>query len=84
MANSTDQRPYKAQLLKVAKEAVEQGPGFGQQGYVLRTVAEQLGVKGSDQEQKLLTAWYELFRDGELSWGYDLSNPGPPFIHVPS
>jgi hypothetical protein len=73
----------KEHLLKVAKDATKQGPGFSQQGYVLRTVAQELGLRGDAQEQRLLTAWYELFVDGSLSWGYNISNPDPPFIHLP-
>lgn len=33
-------------------------------------------------EQAVLTYFYDLFRIGYLSWGLDLSNPEPPFIHV--
>jgi hypothetical protein len=35
-----------------------------------------------EEEQALLTAWYDLFRSGHLSWGYNLNNPDPPFCHV--
>ena len=30
----------------------------------------------------ILTSWGDLFRTGHLAWGYDLNNPGPPFLHV--
>jgi hypothetical protein len=30
----------------------------------------------------LLTVWYDLFREGYLSWGYNLSNPSPPRYHL--
>ena len=35
-----------------------------------------------DQEQALLTQFYELFRTGYLAWGMNLSNPDPPFFHI--
>jgi hypothetical protein len=31
----------------------------------------------------LLTAWQNLFRNGQLSWGYDVENPSAPFFHLP-
>jgi hypothetical protein len=34
------------------------------------------------EEQALLTAWYDLFGSGHLSWGYNLNNPDPPFCHT--
>ena len=36
-----------------------------------------------DLQQAILTCWHDLFRDGALSWGYDLDNPDPPFFHIP-
>jgi hypothetical protein len=36
-----------------------------------------------NQEQVILTCWHDLFREGRLSWGYDLNNPDAPFFHVP-
>jgi len=29
-----------------------------------------------------LTHFYDLFRIGLMSWGYNLSNPAPPFMHL--
>jgi hypothetical protein len=58
-------------------------PGNLQQALVLRVTEERLGGRLSpDEGQALLTAWYDLFRTGYLSWGFNLSNPNPPFCHV--
>ena len=35
-----------------------------------------------DLEEAILTQWQELFRTGLLAWGYNLSNPNPPFFHL--
>jgi len=52
-------------------------------GSVLIQVAEDLNLRGDDQnEQLLLAVFYDLFRSGHLSWGLNLSNPNPPFFHV--
>jgi hypothetical protein len=54
-----------------------------QQVSLLREATQRLGRRLSlDEEQALLTAWYDLFRTGHLSWGYNLNNPDPPFCHV--
>lgn len=54
-----------------------------QQVSILREASERLGLRRNLQhEQALLTAWYDLFRNGHLSWGLDLENPNPPFCHL--
>jgi hypothetical protein len=71
-------------LLRLARECIEEGPGFAQETVVLRKAAEQLGI-GDDlrRQQRLLTAWQDLFRSGRLSWGYNVDNPSAPFFHLP-
>lgn len=50
---------------------------------VLREASEILKIHGDvGKEQALLTLWYDLFRNGQVAWGYDISNPEPPFCHV--
>jgi hypothetical protein len=50
---------------------------------VVRESAEGLGIRGNDSaEEALLTVFYDLFRQGHLAWGFNVSNPEPPFIHV--
>lgn len=33
-------------------------------------------------EEATLTCFYDLFRNGILSWGYNFSSPEPPFCHL--
>jgi hypothetical protein len=53
-----------------------------QQGTALREAAQRLGVRGNQAEQALLTVWFDLFRNGQLSWGLNLANQNPPFCHL--
>jgi hypothetical protein len=73
-----------ATLLEVVREASQRGPGVFQSRYVLEQAAERLRIRGVANEQALLTAWNDLFRSGLLGWGYDLSNPSAPFLHLTS
>lgn len=57
--------------------------GSLQQGSILQELQNQLGrSQALETEQAILKAWYDLFRNGILSWGHNLSNPNPPFCHV--
>lgn len=70
-------------LLEQARKCRDLGPGYAQQSIVIRNAAKQLNI-GRDElteQQFLLTCWYDLFRTGELSLGYDLENPGAPWFH---
>ena len=69
-------------LLEAVNEKSNLGPGRFQQLSVLQEASTRLNLKGIDQEQALLTYWYDLFRTGYLAWGYNLSNPDPPFCHL--
>jgi hypothetical protein len=70
-------------------EAVQQVSASGyslQHGIVLEHASQGLGIRGSSpkgQQELLLTAWYDLFREGILSWGVDLNgkNSEFPFCH---
>src|SRR5688572_8795991 len=54
-----------------------------QQSSILSEASQRLGIRRNAQyEQALLTAWYDLFRTGHLSWGLNLANPNPPFCHL--
>jgi hypothetical protein len=54
-----------------------------QAGSVLRDASVDLGIRGNHElEEALLTQFHELFRTGYLAWGYNLSNPSPPFFHI--
>lgn len=71
-------------LLKIAEDLCKKGPGFAQESVVLREIYLELQPKTLEEQQEILSAWHRLFRDGDLAWGYDLENPGPPFYHIPS
>lgn len=70
-------------LLEALKEHHAQGPGLFQSRSVLRTVSRKLNVHGEVEEQAVLTLFHDLFRTGQLAWGYDLANPDAPFMHLP-
>jgi hypothetical protein len=54
-----------------------------QQGTVFVQLNDRFGRRnGAGFERLVLEEWYQLFNTGYLSWGHDLSNPGPPFCHV--
>ena len=57
--------------------------GSLQQGSILQELEQQLGrLISLEMEEAILTCWYDLFRNGILSWGFDLSNTDQPFCHV--
>jgi hypothetical protein len=70
-------------LLKIAKQCLDEGPGYAQETVVLRKAFDELGLsRDLAEQQRLLTAWHNLFRSGKLSWGYDVDNPSSPFFHL--
>lgn len=79
MSNQADGQAIRRVLLEVIKENAE----HLQTGSVLHSASERLRNEyGSFSGQALLTLFYDLFRMGHLSWGYNLSNPDPPFCHL--
>jgi hypothetical protein len=82
----------KERLLQIAKEMAQKGAGYAQESLVLRGMEEKHGGWMREQNQKwnsllkrqqlILTAWNDLFRERQLSWGYDIDNPSTPFFHV--
>jgi hypothetical protein len=70
----------KQTLLDVARDATKKGPGYAQEVVVLREAAEILRSATLRDQQELLTQWHDLFRSGELDWGYDIDNPNAPFF----
>jgi hypothetical protein len=82
--SETKKQELTSRLLQVAEECLEKGPGYAQESVVLREAAEALKTGSSlSAQQDLLTCWHELFREGKLSWGYDIDNPNAPFFHKP-
>ena len=71
---------------KIAYESAKHGPGWAQEGVVLREIGDRVS-KGRERpdlptEQMILNAWHDLFAEKKLVWGYDLDNPNSPFFHV--
>lgn len=74
-------------VLRIAREYTEKGPGWAQDGVVLREVKDRLTSNHGQPldlktQQAILNAWHDLFTDKILAWGYDLDNPSSPFFHV--
>ncbi len=70
-------------------EAARKGPGWAQEGVVLRQVRERITGGGMEMvapelklQQTILDAWHDLFTQKQLGWGYDLDNPNSPFFHI--
>lgn len=75
-------------LLKVVSKYAHRDANF-QNNLVLQETERELlillGRQGGldvDTQQAILTVFYDLFRSGQLAWGYNLGNPDPPFIHL--
>ena len=69
-------------LLRCAQQQAAKGPGYAQQGVVLRAAKGELKLGSIADEQAVLDCWHELFREGRLNWGYDLDNPNARFFHI--
>ncbi len=69
-------------LSRIAADCVSKGPGYAQEGVVLREARASLRPQTLKDEQMILEAWHGMFTNGELVWGYDLDNPGSPFFHA--
>lgn len=85
---SIEYKTLKQKVLEAAKNCAMQGPGYAQRRPVLDEMASEFGGGmyerlDLDIQQAILTCWHDLFREGALSWGYDLDNPDSPFFHIP-
>ena len=78
-----DENQIRTVLLQVVSELSHSGSGF-QQGVILQRAGQRLGIHIGriEDQQALLTMWHDLFRNGQLAWGYDIGNPNPPFCHL--
>ena len=79
--NFDDLDELKDRLRQIAIDFVSMGPGYAQEGVVLRKARSDFRPQTLAHEQMILEAWQMLFIDGELAWGYNLDNPGMPFFH---
>lgn len=59
-------------------------PTILQAAAVVQLALRRVQGRDAETQQILLTAFYDLFRSGYLSWGFDFANPGPPFFHITS
>jgi hypothetical protein len=69
-------------ILEAVKQASNPHERRVDLGMVIQVLQQQQRYRGLDEEQLLLTAWYDLFRTGVLSWGYNFTNSGMQFAHV--
>src|SRR6266566_7155794 len=78
-----DGNQIRSTLLQVVSEYASYGSQF-QQGVVLQKAAQKLGIYNGriEDQQALLTMWHDLFRNGQLAWGYNIGNPDAPFCHL--
>jgi hypothetical protein len=80
------EKEIKELVWQAASEAASNGPGFAQEGVVLRQIRNHLRERGTRPDlaiqQQILDAWHDLFVEKRLGWGYDLDNPNSPFFHV--
>jgi hypothetical protein len=71
---------------QVVSNSATLGPGWAQEGVVLRAVGDRIAGGGGrldlPTQQAILDAWHDLFLQKKLAWGYDLDNPNSPFFHV--
>jgi hypothetical protein len=84
---SMSEAEVKELIWQIARESAENGPGWAQEGVVLREVGDRIQrARGQDPDlkvqQMILNAWHDLFTEKKLAWGYDLDNPSSPFFHV--
>lgn len=73
---------FRKTLMSIARDCIARGPGFSQERVILRNAGDALQLSSIEDQQHLLTAWHDLFRDGYLSWGYNIDNPNAPFFHI--
>ena len=77
-----------ATLLEIVSDVSTQyGPTQLSSGSILQEVARRLRdpngrLPAIDEQQAWLTAFYDLFRTGHLSWGINLDNNQPAFCHL--
>jgi len=75
----------KSLVWRIVIESASQGPGWAQEGVVLRKIGENISSKKEPDlktQQMILDAWHDLFTEKHLGWGYDLDNPNSPFFHI--
>jgi hypothetical protein len=71
----------RATLLEVVRDFSD-GRGSMQAGPILDEAQKRLSKQGSWDGEVLMTLWNDLFRQGLVGWGFNVSNPAPPWVHL--
>lgn len=71
----------KGDLKEIVRDCLARGPGYAQEGVVLRLAKDAFRPQSLQEQQLILEIWHSLFAEGELAWGYNLDNPSSPFFH---
>ncbi len=83
MTNDASGQGIRKILLEVVEEHAADTRSSLQSNSVLKEASQRIkATYGSVEDQALLTLFYDLFRNGLLSWGSNLNNTEPPFCHV--
>ncbi len=70
-------------ILEVLEHYMKHGSGSARPKDILKEVGKRLGADRNQKlQQPILTYWYDLFRSGQLAWGYTLENSEPPWCHL--
>lgn len=70
-------------MLEVIENFSHGGSHHVQSVVVVEQTVTRLGKRHhEDVEREALRCWHDLMRTGFLAWGFNLSNPNPPFAHV--
>lgn len=81
--NGLTGQKMKEVVLSVIEELSQRGWSSLQFEGILGEAAKRLHIERDiKQEEALLTFCYDLFRQGQLSWGKNLMNPNAPFCHL--
>ena len=82
MSDPLDGQILRKTLFEVIDEFSKIGPGYFQSRAVLEETKRRLKIHGQEKEQALLTFFHDLLRGGYLAWGFNITNPDPPFLHL--
>ena len=77
----TDEEIEKVLLEKLRDDLVH-NPGLFTIKELCSCYPSTLNNYGKDEQRRVLTGIYDLFRNGYLAWGHDLEEPNPPLCHI--
>jgi hypothetical protein len=83
MAPTIDPDVARKVLLETIAVSSHRGTHHFQRNAVIHQTCEKLGIRQYEDEQvHVFDAWDDLYRAGVVSYGYNLSNPDPPFARL--